>query len=106
MGVYEVNVSMGYTGYIFGQGNRIRVTVSSAADPYFWPTSNTGANDPEETTRWKRPVTPIVARNTVHISKEYPSRVFLPLVSKASIPENHHFTSAGPFAQDQPEIVV
>ena len=43
--VYVANVNMGYTAYIFPKGHRIRVSISSAANPYYNPTSNTGAND-------------------------------------------------------------
>merc|ERR1712190_168004 len=40
--VYEVNVKLGYTAYVFPKGHRIRASVSSAASPYYDATTNTG----------------------------------------------------------------
>jgi len=98
--VYEVNINMGYTAYIFPKGHRLRVSVSSAASPYYVPNSNTGRN--EMTTKVK----PVVARNAVHFAPEQPSRVILPVVSMKDIPENPHFTALGPFIAQSPEHIV
>jgi hypothetical protein len=98
--VYQANINLGYTGYIFPKGNRIRVSVSSAANPYYVPTSNTGEND--MTTK----ADPIVAKNAVHFAPNQPSRLTLPVVSLADIPKNPHFTAIGPFAATQSEHIV
>merc|ERR1711920_13127 len=89
--IYQVNINMGYTAYIFPKGHRIRVSVSSAAVPYYVPTSNTGVND--MTTK----AAPVVAQNTVHFAAEQPSRLVLPVVSMEDIPKNPHFTQLRPF---------
>eukprot|EP00929_Paragymnodinium_shiwhaense_P096281 TRINITY_DN57820_c0_g1_i1.p1 TRINITY_DN57820_c0_g1~~TRINITY_DN57820_c0_g1_i1.p1 ORF type:complete len:650 (-),score=29.22 TRINITY_DN57820_c0_g1_i1:366-2315(-) len=73
--VYSVNVSMGSIGYIFPKGHRMRVTVSSAAAPYYNPTSNTGVND------LIIEATPVVAQNCVHSGGDQASHLFLPLGS-------------------------
>merc|ERR1712023_24842 len=91
--VYEVTVNLGYTGYIFPKGHKLRVSVSSAAAPYYVPTSNTGRNDMIEQGE------PVVAENSVHFSSEHPSSIILPVVSADAIPENPHFTAIGPFLQ-------
>eukprot|EP00928_Gymnodinium_smaydae_P010462 TRINITY_DN13949_c0_g1_i2.p1 TRINITY_DN13949_c0_g1~~TRINITY_DN13949_c0_g1_i2.p1 ORF type:complete len:719 (-),score=53.81 TRINITY_DN13949_c0_g1_i2:303-2459(-) len=88
--VYEVSVKLGRTAYIFAKGHRVRVTISSAADPYFNPTSNTGFNDMEKPFR-----APIIADNVVHFATERPSRVILPVVSMDAIPENKAFSWFG-----------
>jgi len=98
--VYEVTVNMGYTGYIFPKGHRIRVTVSSAANPYYTPNSNTGKN--EMTTKVK----PVVAQNAVHFGLNQPSRVTLPVVSMNDIPENTRFTAVGPFVEEPTHQLV
>lgn len=89
--VYEVTINLGYTAYIFPKGHSIRVSVSSAADPYFVPNTNTGEND------MVTKVTPIVAKNAVHFAPGQPSRVNLPVVSAADIPENRKFNAVPPF---------
>jgi len=99
---YQIEVNMGYTGYIFPKGHRVRVSVSSAANPYYVPNSNTGEN--EMTTK----VTPVIAKNTVHFSALQPSRVTLPIVDLKDIPNNPHFTAIGPFMSSAPveQVVV
>lgn len=90
--VYEASINMGYTAYVFPKGHRIRISVSSAANPYYIPTSNTGEND--MTTM----ADPIVAKNAVHFAPDQPSRLTLPVVTLEDIPRNPHFTALGPFA--------
>lgn len=98
--VYEVTINMGYTGYIFPKGHKVRVTVSSAAAPYYVPTTNTGSNDMVEE------VDPIIAENTVHFSLDFPSQVLLPVVTLENIPPNSHFTAIGPFADSSQEEAI
>merc|ERR1712203_430096 len=91
--VYEVTIDLGYTGYIFSKGHSIRVSISSAADPYFVATTNTGENDMVDK------AVPIVAQNAVYFSLDQPSRVVLPVVSAADIPENKAFNGIPPFLE-------
>merc|ERR1711920_826635 len=98
--IYQVDINMGYTAYIFPKGHRIRVSVSSAANPYYVPTSNTGNND--MTTK----STPVVAQNAVHFEPDMPSRVTLPVVSVEDIPKNPKFTAVGPFIATSTDQMV
>merc|ERR1712178_515678 len=41
--VYEVDVNLADTAYIFARGHTIRVTISSAAYPYYDANPNTGS---------------------------------------------------------------
>merc|ERR1712176_1361870 len=95
--VYEVTIDLGYTAYIFPKGHSIRVSISSAADPYFVVNTNTGAND------MVTKVDPVVAQNTVHFAPDQPSRVTLPVVTAADIPKNAMFNPIPPFEQ---QVVV
>lgn len=83
--VYEVDVDLQHTAYVFPRGHRVRVAVSSAAAPYYNPNSNTGRSELVED------VSPVVAHNTLHFAMDRPSRVVLPVVAFADIPENPHF---------------
>jgi len=85
--VYEVSVKLDSTAYVFPKGHRIRVSVSSAANPYYNPNSNTGQFDLVEK------VTPVVAHNVIHMGAEYPSHLVLPVVAIKDIPENRAFPS-------------
>lgn len=98
--VYEVLVNLGYTAYIFPKGHKLRVSVSSAAAPYYVATSNTGRNDMTEQGE------SVVAENAVHFSPVHPSSIILPVVSAATIPENPHFTAIGPFLEEHQALVV
>lgn len=89
--VYEVSIDLGYTAYIFPKGHSIRVSVSSAAEPYFVPTSNTGEND-----MISKP-TSLIAQNVVHFAPDHPSQVVLPVVSAEAIPQNPSFNALPPF---------
>jgi predicted acyl esterase len=70
--VYEINVDLWSTSLVFNKGHRIRVAVSSSNSPRFEANPNTGrAFRSDKDTR--------VARNTVHLSLKYPSRIVLPV---------------------------
>jgi uncharacterized protein len=73
--VYEVEVDLWSTSIIFNKGHRIRVAVSSSNSPRFEPNPNTG--DPHPVDGKLR-----VANNTVHLSKDHPSHILLPLYRK------------------------
>ncbi len=75
-GVYKVQIDLDATSNTFKEGHRIRVQVSSSDFPLFERNLNTGGNNYDET-EW------LIAENTIHHSKQYPSHIVLPI-----IPEN------------------
>jgi len=83
--VYPVEIDLWTTAYIFPKGHSVRVSVSSAAYPYYSLNPNTGnallVPDDEA----------VAASNTVYFSPDYPSSVSLPVVSASAIPENPDF---------------
>eukprot|EP00927_Polykrikos_kofoidii_P017279 TRINITY_DN17845_c0_g1_i2.p1 TRINITY_DN17845_c0_g1~~TRINITY_DN17845_c0_g1_i2.p1 ORF type:complete len:654 (-),score=83.92 TRINITY_DN17845_c0_g1_i2:39-1931(-) len=84
--VYEVAIDLGYTAYIFEKGHSIRVTVSSAANPYFNPNYNVGEFEVLDPT-----LKPVVASNTIHIGGATASFIQLPVVRMEDIPRNAMF---------------
>ena len=71
--VYEYTIDVGVTGNVFRKGHRIRVDISSSNFPRFDRNPNTGhavGQDAE-----MQP-----ARQTIHHSREYPSRILLPVI--------------------------
>jgi len=71
--VYELTMSPMSTSNFFDAGHRIRIEVSSSNFPRFTRNLNTGGKNYDETEG-------IVAHNRVHHSREYPSRISLPIV--------------------------
>lgn len=71
--VYELNLTPMSTSYQFKKGHSIRVEVSSSKFPQYMRNLNTGGNNYDETEG-------VVARNTLHHSEQYPSRIVLPVV--------------------------
>jgi putative CocE/NonD family hydrolase len=71
--VYEIRLSNMLTGAHFPAGHRIRLDVSSSNFPAYERNLNTGGNNFDETS-W------VVAENTIHYSRQYPSRVILPVI--------------------------
>lgn len=75
--VYELNVDLWSTSLVFNKGHRIRVAVSSSNSPRFEANPNTGRPFRADTeTR--------VARNTLHLSLKYPSRIVLPVMETSN----------------------
>jgi putative CocE/NonD family hydrolase len=72
--VYPITVDLWSTSIVFNKGHRIRIAVSSSNAPRFEPNPNTG--DLSQTGTEKR-----IATNTLHLSKEHPSHVILPVYS-------------------------
>lgn len=66
--VYELAVSPMSTSNYFAAGHRIRIEISSSNFPRFTRNLNTGGNNYDETEG-------IVAHNTVHHSRLYPSQI-------------------------------
>ena len=71
--VYEIHLDLHATSNYFGPGHRIRLDVSSSNFPRWSRNLNTGGNNYDET-EW------VVANNTVHHSKRYPSHLLLPVI--------------------------
>lgn len=73
-GVYELTVDLWSTSLVFNKGHRIRIAVSSSNSPRFEANPNTGRP-------FRADAETRVARNTLHLSKEHPSRVVLPVAN-------------------------
>jgi len=82
--VYPIEIGLWASAYIFPKGHSVRVTVSSAAYPYYNANPNTGA-------ALFADVEPVAATNSIHFSLAQPSSVSLPVVSISDIPENPNF---------------
>ena len=73
--VYEIRLGPPSAANVFAAGHRLRVEVSSSNLPRYDRNLNTGGNNWDETEG-------AVARNAVHHSAQYPSRVVLPIVEE------------------------
>jgi len=73
--VYKVALQPMTTSNWFAPGHRIRIEVSSSNFPRFDRNLNTGGNNFDETTG-------LVAKNTIHHSKQYPSSIKVTVVKK------------------------
>ncbi len=76
--VYKLDLTPLSTSNFFKKGHRIRIEVSSSNFPRFARNLNTGGNNFDESEG-------IVAHNTIHHSKEYPSQIRLPIVGPIKI---------------------
>jgi hypothetical protein len=70
--IYEITVDLWSTSLVFNRGHRIRVAVSSSNYPRFQANLNTGGPVHEEGDGR-------IATNTVHLSREHPSHIELPV---------------------------
>jgi putative CocE/NonD family hydrolase len=77
--VYKVTLQPLTTSNYFAAGHRLRIEVSSSNFPRFDRNLNTGGNNYDEST-------PVIARNRVHHSKEYPSSVTVTVVPRGPGP--------------------
>jgi hypothetical protein len=73
--VYKVTLQPLTTSNSFAPGHRLRIEVSSSNFPRFDRNLNTGGNNFDESI-------PVVARNVVHHSKQYPSSVTVTVVKR------------------------
>ena len=73
--VYKVDLSQMSTSNYFKKNHRIRIEISSSNFPRFARNLNTGGDNFNESNG-------IVARNTIHHSKKFPSRITLPIVKQ------------------------
>ena len=79
--VYKVALQPMTTSNYFAAGHRIRIEVSSSNFPRFDRNMNTGGNNFDETTG-------LVAKNTIHHSKQYPSSIKVTVVKKNPAADN------------------
>lgn len=75
--VYKVTLQPMVTSNFFEAGHRIRIEVSSSNFPRFDRNLNTGGRNWDESKG-------VIARNTVHHSREYPSEIKITVVRKGS----------------------
>jgi len=71
--IYPVEITLAPTSNLFSRGHRIRIDVSSSNFPRFDVNPNTGEPVGRHTYHQ-------VARNTVHLDREHPSHILLPIV--------------------------
>ncbi|MDB4050639.1 CocE/NonD family hydrolase [Flavobacteriaceae bacterium] len=71
--VYKVDLSQMSTSNYFKKNHKIRIEISSSNFPRFGRNLNTGGDNFNESKG-------IVAKNTIHHSKKYPSSITLPIV--------------------------
>jgi putative CocE/NonD family hydrolase len=80
--VYEVTLQPLTTSNYFAPGHRLRIEVSSSNFPRFDRNLNTGGNNYDE---WSA----VVATNSLHHSKEYPSSLTITVVEREAPTEPH-----------------
>ncbi len=73
--VYKVKFQPMTTSNYFAPGHRLRIEISSSNFPRFDRNMNTGGNNWDETKG-------VIARNSVHHSKQYPAEVVISVVKK------------------------
>ena len=73
--VYKVDLSQMSTSNYFKKNHKIRIEISSSNFPRFARNLNTGGDNFNESKG-------IIARNTIHHSKKYPSSITLPIVKQ------------------------
>jgi predicted acyl esterase len=78
---YKVTLQPLTTSNYFAPGHRLRIEVSSSNFPRFDRNLNTGGNNYDE---WA----PVVAMNSVHHSKQYPSSVTITVAAREA-PTEH-----------------
>ena len=72
--VVRVPFDVGWVSQIFNAGHRIRVTVSSTGAPLYEPNPQNG-----QPLTIEFPSDAVAATNTIHLSKQYPSRILAPI---------------------------
>eukprot|EP01065_Artemidia_motanka_P022837 TRINITY_DN2703_c0_g1_i1.p1 TRINITY_DN2703_c0_g1~~TRINITY_DN2703_c0_g1_i1.p1 ORF type:complete len:606 (+),score=171.54 TRINITY_DN2703_c0_g1_i1:249-1820(+) len=76
--VYEVDINLWNTSYVFNKGHKIRVSISSSNSPRFGVNDNNGL--PLTQSGPKN-----VARNTLHVGGATPSHITLPLINLSDL---------------------
>lgn len=78
--VMRIEIDLWGTGHQFQPGHCLRLEVTSSGFPVWAPNYNTGEDIWEETT-------PVIAKNTVHHSRQHPSRLILSEVVEPTFAE-------------------
>jgi len=73
--VYELTIDLQATANYFAPGHCIRLEISSSNFPNYERNLNTGGNNYDEK-EW------IIAENTIHHSRKYPSHILLPIIKE------------------------
>lgn len=73
--VYKYEIKLRPTGFVFKEGHRIRVEISSSDFPIFNRNLNTGKDPYNSTDMFK-------AHQTIYHNAKYPSRIVLPLIDR------------------------
>jgi uncharacterized protein len=73
--VYSIEIDLWSTSLIFNKNHRIRVAISSSNSPRFEPNPNTGV-------AFRADGQTAVARNSIHVDREHPSLIVLPIASR------------------------
>ena len=83
--IYEIEVDLWSTSYIWNTGHRIRVAISSSNYPRYLANPNTidGINQNSGYT---------IAQNTIHFDSEHPSAIYLPRYTGNYAPQKPHIT--------------
>ena len=79
--IYEIEVDLFSTSYVWDTGHKIRVAVSSSNSPRFLANPNTGVSLYDY---YQNP-TYLVAENTLYINSEYPSCIVFPIVEEKGV---------------------
>ncbi|HEC75655.1 MAG TPA: CocE/NonD family hydrolase [Thermoplasmatales archaeon] len=78
--IYEIEVDLWSTSYIWNTGHKIRVSISSSNSPRFMANPNTKASIGENGKSQ-------IAHNTVYFSSDHPSCIFLPMITGVDFEE-------------------
>jgi hypothetical protein len=75
--IYEIDVQLPHTSYIFNEGHKIRVAITSSNYPAFSINKNDGSfvNTTDDLS------TALIAHNTIYFDKDYPSQLTLSAVT-------------------------
>ncbi|MCE7735648.1 MAG: CocE/NonD family hydrolase [Candidatus Heimdallarchaeota archaeon] len=75
--IYEIDVNLAPTSYIFNKGHKIRVSITSSSYPAFSINKNDGSfiNTTDDLS------TAVLANNTIFFDADHPSRLILPVVN-------------------------
>ena len=82
--VYQIDIDLWETSYIFEAGHRVRLSVSSSNYPRFSANKNNGLLLVDED---KLPA--VIATNRIHLTNNFQSRLVLPIVPLSAVPANY-----------------
>jgi hypothetical protein len=81
--IYEIEVDLWSTSYIWNTGHRIRVAISSSNYPRYLNNPNTDDPIAHNTTY-------TVANNTLYIDSDHPSHIILPEIDQQQLNNKHN----------------